>query len=78
MLLSVPAKIMNRIILERMKKAVDTVPRDNQAGFRQMQEKTTDLVTTSSQRGLKVNLSKTKIMRVNNKSTATQLPTKTQ
>ena len=35
MLLSVPGKVLNRILLERMKKAVDQELRDNQAGFRQ-------------------------------------------
>ena len=34
-LLSVPSKILNRILLERMKTAVDTCLRDEQAGFRQ-------------------------------------------
>ena len=34
-LLSVPSKILNRILLERMKLAVDTYLRDEQAGFRQ-------------------------------------------
>ena len=35
MLLSVPGKVLNRIILERIKKAVDSLLRDEQAGFRQ-------------------------------------------
>ena len=35
MLLSVPGKVLYRIILERLKRAVDTKLRDNQAGFRQ-------------------------------------------
>ena len=35
MLLSVPGKVLNRISLERIKKAVDQKLRDNQAGFRQ-------------------------------------------
>ena len=35
MLLSVPGKVLNRIILERIKKAVDGLLRDEQAGFRQ-------------------------------------------
>ena len=34
MLLSVPGKVLNRILLERMKKEVDNKLRDNQAGFR--------------------------------------------
>ena len=34
-LLSVPAKAFNRILLERMKSAVDPLLRDQQAGFRQ-------------------------------------------
>ena len=35
MLLSVPGKILNRVMLQRMKNAVDTKLSDNQAGFRQ-------------------------------------------
>ena len=35
MLLSTPGKVLNRILLERMKEAVDTKLRDQQAGFRQ-------------------------------------------
>ena len=35
MLLSVPGKVLNRVILERIKKAVDSHLRDEQAGFRQ-------------------------------------------
>ena len=34
MLLSVPSKALNHIILHRMKKKVDKVLRDEQAGFR--------------------------------------------
>ena len=34
MLLSVPGKVLNRILLERMKAAVDPLLRDQQAGFR--------------------------------------------
>ena len=34
MLLSVPGKVLNRVLLERMKDAVDLTLRDNQAGFR--------------------------------------------
>ena len=34
-LLSVPGKVLNRIILERMKGEVDKTLRDQQAGFRQ-------------------------------------------
>ncbi|OOZ56764.1 reverse transcriptase domain-containing protein, partial [Solemya velum gill symbiont] len=34
MLLSVPSKVLNRVLLERMKKAVDPMLRDQQAGFR--------------------------------------------
>ena len=37
MLLSVPDKVLNRIFLERMKTAVDTMLRDQQAGFRKDQ-----------------------------------------
>ena len=35
MLLSVPSKFLNRILLERMKTAADSQLRDNQAGFKQ-------------------------------------------
>ena len=35
MLLSVPGKVINRIILERLKNEVDNILRDHQAGFRQ-------------------------------------------
>lgn len=35
MLLSVPCKVLNRILLERMKEVVDPKLRDQQAGFRQ-------------------------------------------
>ena len=35
MLLSVPSKILTRIILERLKKALDKTLREEQAGFRQ-------------------------------------------
>nr|KAG5697989.1 hypothetical protein BaRGS_005807 [Batillaria attramentaria] len=34
MLLSVPGKVLNRILLERMREAVDPMLRDQQAGFR--------------------------------------------
>ena len=34
MSLSVPGKVLNRVLLERMKDAVDLTLRDNQAGFR--------------------------------------------
>ena len=34
MLLSTPGKLLNRIILERLQKAVDEKLRENQAGFR--------------------------------------------
>ena len=33
-LLSTPGKVLNRVLLERMKEAVDTKLRDQQAGFR--------------------------------------------
>ena len=33
MLLSMPGKVLNRVLLERMKDAVDLTLRDNQAGF---------------------------------------------
>ena len=35
MLLSTPGKVLNRILLERMKEAVDPKLRDQQADFRQ-------------------------------------------
>ena len=35
MLLSVPGKVLNGIILERLKNEVDDIFRDHQAGFRQ-------------------------------------------
>ena len=35
MLLSIPGKVLNRVMLKKMKNAVDTKLRDNQAGFRQ-------------------------------------------
>ena len=35
MLLSIPGKVLNRVMLKRMKSAVDTKLRDNQARFRQ-------------------------------------------
>ena len=35
MLLLVPGKFLNRIILERLKSEVDNILRDHQAGFRQ-------------------------------------------
>ena len=35
MLLSVIGELLNRVMLQRMKNAVDTKPRDNQAGVRQ-------------------------------------------
>ena len=35
MLLSVPGKVLNRIILERLNNEVDNILRDHQAGFRQ-------------------------------------------
>lgn len=34
MLLSTPGKVLNRILLERLQKAVDGKLRENQAGFR--------------------------------------------
>ena len=35
MLLSVPGKVLNRIILERLKNELDNILRDHQAGFHQ-------------------------------------------
>ena len=43
MLLSTPGKVLNGVLLERMKEAVDPKLRDQQAGFRR-----TDLVPTRS------------------------------
>ena len=34
MLLSMPSKVLNRVLLERIKEAVDPKLRDQQAGFR--------------------------------------------
>ena len=45
MLLSVPGKVLNRVMLKRMKNAVDTKLRDNQAGFRQNRS-CADLIAT--------------------------------
>ena len=44
-LLSTPGKIFNRILLERMKKAVDDILRDNQAGFRSNRSYTDQIAT---------------------------------
>ena len=44
-LLLVPAKVFNRILLERMKNAVDPVLRDQQAGFRQNRSCTDQIAT---------------------------------
>ena len=44
-LLSTPGKIFNRILLERMKKAVDDILRDNQAGFRSNRSCTDQIAT---------------------------------
>lgn len=45
MLLSVPGKVLNRILLERMKEAVDIQLRDQQAGFRQDRSCTDHIAT---------------------------------
>ncbi len=45
MLLSVPGKVLNRIILERMKMTVDIQLRDEQAGFRKNRS-CSDQITT--------------------------------
>ena len=45
MLLSTAVKVLNRIILERMREAVDRVLRENQAGFRPSRS-TTNQITT--------------------------------
>ena len=44
-LLSVPGKILNRIILERMKGKVDQTLREQQAGFRQDRSCTDQIAT---------------------------------
>ena len=44
-LLSVPGKIFNRVILNRLKNAVDTKLRDNQAGFRRNRSCTDQIAT---------------------------------
>ena len=44
-LLSIPGKIFNRILLERMKDAVDEILRDNQAGFRSSRSCTDQIAT---------------------------------
>ena len=45
MLLSVPSKVLTRILLERLKKAIDLKLRPEQAGFRQ-DNSCTDLIAT--------------------------------
>ena len=45
MLLSVPGKVLNRVILERMKEAVDIKLRDEQAGFRRNRSCTDQIAT---------------------------------
>ena len=45
MLLSTPGKVLNKIILERMKKTVDKLLRDEQAGFRQNRSCTDQIAT---------------------------------
>ena len=45
MLLSVPGKVLNRIILERLKAAVDRKLRDHQAGFRQERSCIAQIIT---------------------------------
>ena len=45
MLLSVPGKVLNRILLERMRSAVDAKLRDHQAGFRQDRSCTDHIAT---------------------------------
>jgi hypothetical protein len=44
-LLSIPGKVFNRIILERMKETVDTMLRDEQAGFRSNRSCTDQICT---------------------------------
>ena len=44
-LLSIPGKIFNRILLERMKDSVDEILRDNQAGFRSNRSCTDQIAT---------------------------------
>ena len=45
MLLSVPGKVLNRIILENLKDAVDRKLRDHQAGFRQERSRIDQIAT---------------------------------
>ena len=45
MLLPVPGKVLNRVILERMKETVDTKLRDQQAGFRRNRSCTDQIAT---------------------------------
>ena len=44
-MLSVPCKVLNRVMLQRLKTAVDDKLRDNQAGFRQNRSCEDQLVT---------------------------------
>ena len=46
MLLSVPGKVLNRVLLERMKDAVDLTLRDNQAGFRKKNRSCADQIAS--------------------------------
>ena len=48
MLLSVPGKVLNRIMLERLKAAVDRKLRDHQAGFRQERSCIDQIATLST------------------------------
>ena len=45
MLLSTAGKVLNRIILERMREAMDRILRENQSGFR-LSRSTADQITT--------------------------------
>jgi hypothetical protein len=45
MMLSVPGKVLNRVMLQRLKTAVDDKLRDNQAGFRQNRSCADQIVT---------------------------------
>ena len=45
MLLSIPGKVLNRVMLKRMKSAVDTKLRDNQARFRQTRSYANQIAT---------------------------------
>ncbi|XP_052284462.1 uncharacterized protein LOC127880951 [Dreissena polymorpha] len=82
MLLSIPSKVLTRIILERLKVAIDMRLRAEHAGFRQdrsydisllphkqqhAQSKLTRQAEEAEKTGLKINIKKTEVMRMNNR-----------